>query len=150
MVSAKTLYWASLGLLTLSFVSTHNLGLRERVREMANVVCVRTVPLRALAELTFGHAQASQERLQAAEARLAESQARMQAQQMRMQAALTRAQVKQVMVANKVWKAKNAVNVTEILRENGIPDALDCPETRVHIVAPEIDAPEVTVSQDPI
>lgn len=150
MVSAKTLYWASLGLLTLSFASSHSLGLQERFRDVANTVCARTAPLWAMAELTFGRSQASLDRLQAAEARMAAEQARVQAQQMRMQAAMTKSQMRQVMIASKVWKANKTLRVQEVLRENGIPDALDCPETQVHFSAPEISAPVISVSQDPI
>lgn len=150
MVSAKTLYWASLGLLTLSFISTHSAGVQERIREMATEVCVRTAPLRALADIAFGNLQSGQARLQATEARLAASQARMQAEQVHMQAALTRAQVKQMKVVNKMWSGEKAVHMEEILREHGIPEALDCPETRVHIAGPEISAPVVTLSRDPI
>jgi LPS O-antigen subunit length determinant protein (WzzB/FepE family) len=149
MATTKSLYWATLGVLALSFMSSHSLGIQNRVQQIADQVCLRTAPLRALAQLSWGRTHFDIERGRAIEARVAAEQARLEAQQRRLQA-LSEVQMNQVMSATKVWKADRALRVERALRNSGIPATIECPESQVHFEMPDITEPMSNISQDPI
>jgi hypothetical protein len=149
MLTAKSLYWATLGVFTLSLVSSHDLGIQNRLQEVANEVCIRTAPLRAMVELSWGRAHSDVERAQALQARIATQQARLQAQHAGLQV-LSQVQMQKVMNSSKLWKADRALLVERVLRENGIPSAIECPDARVNFEMPAISEDIGSMSQDPI
>jgi hypothetical protein len=148
MLAAKSLYWGTLGMLALTFLSSHEPGIQSRLQAVANDVCVRTAPLRAMAELSWGRTQSDISRAQAIQARVAAEQARLEAQQVRLQA-LTEFKVRQTMVANKMWDARRAMQVERALRKSGIPATLDCPQSQVNFEMPVV-SEHMNLSQDPI
>ena len=148
MLTAKPLYWATLGVLALSFVTSHDLGIQNRLQHVANQVCIRTAPLRAMAELSWGHPHSDMDRVQAVQARVAAHEARLQAQQAGLQV-LSQVQVRHVMDSTNVWKAGRALRVERVLRERGIPGAIECPDAQVNFEMPTI-SEHLSMSQDPI
>jgi hypothetical protein len=149
MLSAKSLYWATLGVFTLSLVSSHDLGIQKRLQEVANEVCIRTAPLRTMVELSWGRAHSDLDRVQGLQARIAAQQARLQAQQAGLQV-FSQVQMQKVMGSRKVWKADRALRVERLLRENGIPSAIECPEAQINFEMPAISEDISSMSQDPI
>jgi hypothetical protein len=151
MASAKTLYWATLGVLAATFAWSHTgQRLADRASVVTDQICAKSSQYAAIAEMAFGHTQSGYGRMQAATTRFAAEQARMQAERARMQAETVREQMDELMATKQMWQAGRTVQIKKVLRESQVDGESFCPRTRVHIAIPDAQALDLTSTNDPI
>ena len=135
MVSAKAMYWLTLGILSVSFIASRNPGCRLVVlahRAQGYAAMARN-PYRSHLNTDVGN-MADYARMQA-------EAARMQVEQARMEADFTRGNMQKVLVMKRVWGPEQARQLKESLRESGVTGSgLVCPRGRVRVSIPEIPA----------
>jgi len=151
MASAKILYWATLGVLAVTFVWSHaGRSVMNRASVLADQVYAKSSQYAAIAELAFGNTQSGLGHMQAATARMAAQQARLQAEQARIKAELIREQANQLFIANQDWQENNLVRVNRAMQKVTNDRVLVCPRTNIHVGMPDLQMPEVTEDKDPI